>query len=196
MNTFCSMLGTPMETGRNSPTRENETLIKPESPNTEDLNVETQEKGTVKFAIYKKYWRAVGFFLSPTILLSLLAMQITRNLTDVWLAHWVSLDESNSTSPNISSFATQFPHRQWKDDSEASSPWQGDRKLGEADLNIKYYLSVYATIAASNSFFSLIRAFLFAYGGICAAKSIHGKLLRKINKKFDKKSVFMIHIMI
>jgi len=38
---------------------------------------------------------------------------------------------------------------------------------------------VYATIAASNSFFSLIRAFLFAYGGICAAKSIHGKLLRK-----------------
>ena len=44
-----------METGRNSPTRENETLIKPESPNTEDLNVETQEKGTVKFAIYKKY---------------------------------------------------------------------------------------------------------------------------------------------
>ena len=36
--------------------------------------------------------------------------------------------------------------------------------------------------AAANSIFSLIRAFLFAYGGICAAKILHKKLLSLILK--------------
>jgi ATP-binding cassette subfamily C (CFTR/MRP) protein 10 len=32
----------------------------------------------------------------------------------------------------------------------------------------------------ANTMFSLIRAFLFAYGGICAAKTIHDQLLRSV----------------
>jgi hypothetical protein len=47
-------------------------------------------------------------------------------------------------------------------------------------VNVDYYLSIYGSVAAANSFFSLVRAFLFAYGGICAARKIHGQLLAAI----------------
>jgi len=164
-----SMLGTPGDTGRSSPThlRDVEDFLGLDKSgldmagSVEEEVVETMEQGTVKLRVYKKYWRAVGSFLSPLILLSLLAMQVTRNLTDVWLAHWVTQDEGNSTKPNISYFSEADP---------------GSR----IDPSIKYYLTVYGTIAAGNSFFSLVRAFLFAYGGVSAAKTIHVKLLRVI----------------
>eukprot|EP00092_Neocalanus_flemingeri_P010518 GFUD01011332.1.p1 GENE.GFUD01011332.1~~GFUD01011332.1.p1 ORF type:complete len:1535 (+),score=298.00 GFUD01011332.1:327-4607(+) len=158
-----SILGTPMETGRNSPA--NEIQLSPvEDTRThteENTNEEeSREKGTVKFNIYKNYWKAIGKLLSPAILFSLLAMQVSRNLTDVWLAHWVSKEE-NHTSPNVS-----FYYELNFDNSVA--------------FDVKYYLIVYGTIAVSNSIFSFMRAFLFAYGGICAAKTIHSKLLKSV----------------
>lgn len=45
------------------------------------------------------------------------------------------------------------------------------------DPSTKFYLTVYGILAASNSIFTLMRAFLFAYGGICAAKALHRQLL-------------------
>jgi hypothetical protein len=42
--------------------------------------------------------------MSSMILVSLLAMQATRNLTDVWLAHWVTQAQQNGTQPNLSYF--------------------------------------------------------------------------------------------
>lgn len=50
----------------------------------EEDNSERQETGVVKSAIYKRYWVAVGIWLSPAILLSLTLMQATRNFSDVW----------------------------------------------------------------------------------------------------------------
>ena len=77
-----SMMGTPMDTtvqntGRNSPTLEITSESPPAEEGKEDEEEEEQrETGTVKFQVYKTYWRAVGSLLSPTILLSLLAMQV------------------------------------------------------------------------------------------------------------------------
>lgn len=48
----------------------------------------------------------------------------------------------------------------------------------EAPAN--YYLYVYLVIALANTFFTLLRAFLFAYGGLRAAKTIHEQLLNKV----------------
>uniref|UniRef100_H2YA78 Uncharacterized protein n=1 Tax=Ciona savignyi TaxID=51511 RepID=H2YA78_CIOSA len=48
--------------------------------------------------------------------------------------------------------------------------------------NVMWYLMVYGIIAASNSIFTLIRAFTFAYGGIRAATRMHVKLLASIMK--------------
>lgn len=43
-----------------------------------------------------------------------------------------------------------------------------------------HYLTVYSLIAGANSLFSLLRAFLFAWGGVCAARTIHNKLIRAV----------------
>uniref|UniRef100_S4RPA9 Uncharacterized protein n=1 Tax=Petromyzon marinus TaxID=7757 RepID=S4RPA9_PETMA len=45
---------------------------------------------------------------------------------------------------------------------------------------VQFYLSVYGALAAGNTVFTLLRAFLFAYGGVCAAKNIHVTLLHKV----------------
>merc|ERR1719228_1447235 len=56
--------------------------------------------------------------------------------------------------------------------------WSSDN----SDSGVTYYLIIYGSIAVANSVFSFFRAFLFAYGGICAAKTIHAKLLRSVIK--------------
>ena len=110
-------------------------------------DVETQERGVIDFQVYKAYWAAVGDVLSICILLSVIAMQASRNYTDVFLAHWVSKEE-----PGLNASTTT------------------------------HYLVMYGSIAVTNSVFSCLRAFLFAYGGICAAKVIHERLLGIILK--------------
>lgn len=57
--------------------------------------------------------------------------------------------------------------------------WVGHSQKNGSSV-VDYYLEVYCSIAVVNSMFSLLRAFLFAYGGICAAKTIHEKLLHVI----------------
>ena len=49
-----------------------------------------------------------------------------------------------------------------------------------AQRNTEYYLTVYSSIVGANLVFALVRAFLFAYGGICAARTIHRHLLRNV----------------
>ena len=44
----------------------------------------------------------------------------------------------------------------------------------------EYYLTVYGSLVGANLLFALIRAFLFAYAGICAATRVHKHLLGSI----------------
>lgn len=52
--------------------------------------------------------------------------------------------------------------------------WHVDRNSTE------FYLIVYSGIVGANLVFALLRAFLFAYGGICAARRIHRRLFKSI----------------
>ena len=69
-------------------------------------------------------------------------------MTDVWLAEWVSAEKADNRTTD-----------------------------GGGDVVVDFYLPVYGGIAGANSLFSLARAFLFAYGGICAARNVHEKLI-------------------
>jgi ATP-binding cassette subfamily C (CFTR/MRP) protein 10 len=51
-----------------------------------------------------------------------------------------------------------------------------------SDGSVSYYLTVYAVFAGLNSVFTLIRAFLFAYGGIHAATNVHKQMLETVIK--------------
>ena len=66
-----------------------EFINKPEGNLTEE-NEERQEEGTIDMSVFRFYIRAIGRILCILILLSLLGMQATKNISDVWLSHWVS----------------------------------------------------------------------------------------------------------
>ena len=119
------------------------------------LPQETKEVGTLSMQTLKAYWNATGGILALFVAVAVIAMQVSRNLSDVWLAHWVS--QSNNSSANQS--------------------------INYSDVNdddSTYYLKVYAAIAVINSFITLLRAFAFAYAGVKAAKNMHNTLLYKI----------------
>lgn len=88
-----------------------------------------------------------------SVVASVVFMQVTRNLSDVWLAHWVSQDNNTSNTTNLT---------------------------GPVDEIFGFYLEVYASIAVLNSLLTLLRAFLFAYAGIKAAKCVHSLLLERV----------------
>lgn len=124
---------------------------------------EHRETGTVRLKVYGAYWKAFTPLLSVATLLSLVLMQTSRNLSDLWLSYWVS---HNGSSPSANLSSTVSFQLQ-----ETATP---DEKA------ISFYLTVYATIAGLNAFFTLLRAFLFAYAGIHAATGLHRQLMKTI----------------
>ena len=48
--------------------------------------------------------------------------------------------------------------------------------------NLRFYLGIYGGLVGANSIFTLFRAFLFAYGGLCAARTVHKRLLSSVMK--------------
>ena len=109
---------------------------------------EERTTGRLKMDVYSTYWKAVGLYVSPAVLAALFLMQTSRNVSDYWLAHWVS-ELQNDTNSSSSS----------------------------AGYDPAYFLGVYGGIAAANTIATFIRAFLFAYGGLKAAKFMHGRLV-------------------
>lgn len=97
----------------------------------------------------------MGAGLGLMVLISVILMQVTRNLSDAWLAHWLSeTSEQANAIKNVN-----------KNDTEKS---------------IGFYLGIYTTIALTNSLITFVRAFLFAYAGIKACKYIHDRLLKRV----------------
>ncbi|KAK3603062.1 hypothetical protein CHS0354_015755 [Potamilus streckersoni] len=155
---------------------------------------EEKETGTVKMTVYSAYWKAVGTCLASMVLLALFLMQASRNVNDWWLSYWVAHSSSpepqhiNSTLQDVANVRLLYPV------SELSSGYQIITKtisyqdtnrmynLTGAGDNLIFYLTVYGCLAGANSIFTLARAFLFAYGGICAARVLHSKLLDTILK--------------
>jgi ATP-binding cassette subfamily C (CFTR/MRP) protein 10 len=107
--------------------------------------------GRVELNIISTYWKAVGIYVSPIVLAMLLFMQSTRNVSDWWLAHWVSELQNETIN--------------------------GTLVEAEDDYDPTFYLAVYGGIAAANTIFTFLRAFLFAYGGLKAATFLHSRLV-------------------
>ncbi|XP_043489860.1 ATP-binding cassette sub-family C member 10 [Polistes fuscatus] len=129
-------------------------------------NEEYTEKGNLKFQVYTSYVTAVGRYLAISILISMILMQSSKNMTDLWLSYWV-------THTNISSFNSTIKPLSIKLRYYLSN---------STVQNNNYYLTVYGLLALFNSVFTLIRAFIFAYGGIQAATFLHKQLLKTVMK--------------
>ncbi|KAM9316906.1 ATP-binding cassette sub-family C member 10 [Gastrophryne carolinensis] len=144
---------------------------------------EEKQEGAVSLAVYAVYWRAAGSGLAGAVLLALLLMQASRNLSDWWLSHWIASLPDKSGNASIPSPAPsvpsppllQFTHR------GLLSPVRVALGAEQNDSSdIRFYLSVYGGIAAANSIFTVMRALLFALGTVRAATVIHQRLLQRV----------------
>uniref|UniRef100_A0A8C7DD20 ATP-binding cassette sub-family B member 6 n=1 Tax=Oncorhynchus kisutch TaxID=8019 RepID=A0A8C7DD20_ONCKI len=138
---------------------------------------EQKAVGGLAWKVYHTYWRAVGGPLAVSILLSLLLMQASKNVSDWWLSHWISNLKNNGSAQSVLMPAYSSPHLL------LFSPggliiytpiW--------VNSEVKFYLTVYCSIAGANMVFTAFRAFLFAFGGIRAASVVHNRLLDTVLK--------------
>ncbi|OAD58395.1 Multidrug resistance-associated protein 7 [Eufriesea mexicana] len=126
------------------------------------LDEEYKEKGIVRLGVYSCYIKAIGYYLAISIILSMILMQSSKNVTDLWLSYWVT---HTNTTTNTTNSSTSLRLQYFFDDHNMST---------------NYYLTVYAVLTVLNTLFTSMRAFMFAYGGIQAAISIHKQLLKVV----------------
>ncbi|NXG68980.1 MRP7 protein, partial [Baryphthengus martii] len=147
---------------------------------------EEKKEGAVAFQVYKAYWLAVGSCLTLSILFSLLLMQASRNVSDWWLSHWISsISQTANTSVMVCSASLPSPELLLFSVVGLVSPIQALDATpvpSNSSLDVNFYLIVYGSIAGANSLFTILRAFLFAYGTTRAAVVIHNRLLQRILK--------------
>lgn len=129
---------------------------------------ESREYGHLAGNVFTCYWRAVSTPLALVVLLFVLLMQVTRNLSDAWLAHWVT-ETTLDDHPNNTSLSHQLMRPNMEgNDGNATAHTTG------------FYLGIFTAIAVGNSVVTLVRAFLFAYAGIKAAIYMHEQLLKRV----------------
>ncbi|XP_067441604.1 ATP-binding cassette sub-family C member 10 isoform X1 [Thunnus thynnus] len=147
---------------------------------------EQKQVGGLAWKVYKTYWVSVGGVLAASILISLLLMQASKNVSDWWLSHWISeLKNNGSTGTNgSSSGAFGSPQLLLFSPGGLMSPLSSVQTFPSTNmsLDVRFYLMVYGSLAVANTVFTALRAFLFAYGAICAATAIHNRLLDRVLK--------------
>ncbi|XP_067399217.1 ATP-binding cassette sub-family C member 10 isoform X2 [Emydura macquarii macquarii] len=110
----------------------------------------------------------------------------SRNVSDWWLSHWIS-SLSQKANTSMRPLSASFPSPQLLLFSLAGLVSRVQLvgiapSLPNSTLDVNFYLMVYGSIAGANSIFTILRAFLFAYGTIRAATVIHNRLLQRVMK--------------
>ncbi|XP_051957113.1 ATP-binding cassette sub-family C member 10-like isoform X3 [Xyrauchen texanus] len=182
--------GVPKDSKNNSNAKEKDGIGKEEEAANEMkpeaevkmFGEEQKQMGKLSWAVYRSYWKAVGGCMAIFVLLSLFLMQASKNVSDWWLSHWISHIKDNatemvslSTGPLLT-LTFLSPERL-----VLYVPVRGP-EMGNESSELKFYMTVYGSLAAANMVFTAARAFLFAYGAICAATIVHKRLLSSVLK--------------
>ncbi|XP_056137092.1 ATP-binding cassette sub-family C member 10 [Lampris incognitus] len=152
-----------------------------------DLSGEEQKQvGGLAWRVYQTYWVAVGKVLAVSILMSLFLMQASKNVSDWWLSYWISQLKNNGSTWTNGSSPNDYGSPQLlfftPGGLVSPLPFVQTSPLANMSSEVRFYLSVYTSIAIGNTVFAAVRAFLFAYGAICAAAVIHNRLLDRVFK--------------
>uniref|UniRef100_A0A667ZZS7 ATP-binding cassette, sub-family C (CFTR/MRP), member 10 n=1 Tax=Myripristis murdjan TaxID=586833 RepID=A0A667ZZS7_9TELE len=155
--------GTIIRTGRRSSGMEEEEVEEEEPGSSNELcaeegpdqsGQEQKQVGGLSWTVYRTYWASVGGALAASVLTALLLMQGSdRAVTHIF---------SSLISVTYKTPAAFF--------------------IFYVSSEVKFYLTVYGSIAAANTVLTAARAFLFAYGAVCAATVIHNQLLDSVLK--------------
>ncbi|XP_063522285.1 ATP-binding cassette sub-family C member 10 isoform X2 [Pongo pygmaeus] len=170
-----------------NPEKTKEGLEEEQSTSGRLLQEESKKEGAVALHVYQAYWKAMGQGLALAILFSLFLMQATRNAADWWLSHWISqLKAENSSheaqaSTSLASMGLFSPQLLLFSPGNFYTPvFPLPKAAPNGSSDIRFYLTVYATIAGVNSLCTLLRAVLFAAGTLQAAATLHRRLLHRV----------------
>ncbi|XP_040286793.1 ATP-binding cassette sub-family C member 10-like [Bufo bufo] len=144
---------------------------------------EEKKEGAVSLQVYVVYWRAVGATLGASVLLALLFMQASRNVSDWWLSFWITRlpDAPQNSSLVMVTPPVLAPSLLLFSVGGLVAPMSWEQSMGpNTSVGISFYLSVYGGIAVANSVFTALRALLFALGTVRAATVIHERLLKRV----------------
>ena len=155
--------------------------------------LEEMRSGHIGLAVFRTYFGAAGWPLCIAVIGSTVMMQASANLFSFWLACWANPPSSASTMPFSSTLLTagNTTHNGVNDDSDettfasfialVSSLWPS-LALPQLfrDISNDQYIHVAAGIAAVNIVCAVLRSFLFARGGLVAAKVLYSKLARAV----------------
>lgn len=159
---------------------------------------EIKETGSLSSHVLAVYWKALGASMGLLIVLSLIFMQVSRNFSDIWLAHWIESIKTTTITP-LQPMERAFDLKSYTDNvkeglmcllkkyvaifGNIECPRNVDTNSTVEDTQAaqnSYYLAIYIGIAVFNSIIALVRSFAFAYAGIKAAKFIHDRLLNSV----------------
>lgn len=161
-------------------------------------------QGSVGWWVIGLYLRAVGGVLTLAVLLSLVLMQLSQNFTFLWLTFWLKNRTKNSTTlaednhettsimdhgfnavdnvihTIINATMSLIGNKNVTDNIKPKFVSLDDQPVSATVYNDNFYLEMYFALAGLNLVFTIMRAFLFAYGGVKAAAKIHKILLKVI----------------
>ncbi|KAG5675958.1 hypothetical protein PVAND_005815 [Polypedilum vanderplanki] len=81
------------------PSRRTPTQIEPDQKSVDScLMEEAKEDGNISSSVIACYWKSMGYITGFFVIFCVFLMQLSRNITDGWLAHWVSIETVNSTN--------------------------------------------------------------------------------------------------
>ncbi|CAF0839220.1 unnamed protein product [Brachionus calyciflorus] len=136
---------------------------------------EEKEHGVISYKVWKYYCVSVGVLLTFLTILFLVLMQTTRNLTDYWLSYWTQ--NHNFKNDLQIKNRTYVLNPQWTHFYTPNGFFS--TKSYQTDETKEFFL-VYGILCVANTFFTLFRAFCFAYSGITAGKFIHESLIQNL----------------
>ena len=155
---------------------------------------ESRQRGAIRRRVLTVYLAQIGSWLVALILLSMVLMQASRNYNDFYLGQWAAdadvsgttatspvssssslLSYARSSLPSLSAFSSAHFLSSW---SAMSSSLASAGVSDDADGTS--HLRILALIALFNSLAALFRAFIFAYGGLVAARHMFNALLGRI----------------
>ncbi len=122
--------------------------------------------------------------------------EASKNLTDFWLSYWTQTHHESNLSARLGEFGHSLSkvavlnpygtfiynpigfhtHRTHHIENKLLG-----YQVDEHDES-RFFFAVYGALCLANTFFTLLRAFCFAYSGIRAGKFIHECLIKNLSK--------------
>ncbi|XP_033733634.1 multidrug resistance-associated protein 7-like [Pecten maximus] len=139
---------------------------------------ETKATGRRKLQVYKTLLSSLDKWLAPAIVMSYVVIQAFEKMKSWWLTHWVSSTAVDNN--NISVSGGFCFHDNMSSPISFSKGYDTTGQVTHSLTNLGYYMAVYICLAGVYAVTMLVREFLFVYGGMSVAKTMHNDLLNRI----------------